>query len=165
MTPCSVYNWGSWPGQGRGGGITAREQAEHEVPGGEQLHCASLTLYILLLVLLLLLFLLSLCCPVKLSLSQPTSSHLFLLILLPRAGEEWASSCMVLSCRLGLNHDREEKENTWFSLCCWESNMVKEQMKSGRGSYEVSSCQWWSHAQPPQILSECGYCVFLSTVT
>ena len=47
MTSCSVYNWGSWPG---GGGIAAWERAEHQVPGGEQLHCASLSLYVLLLV-------------------------------------------------------------------------------------------------------------------
>ena len=64
-------------GLGGRGDIVEGEVAERQVPGGEQLHCASLTLYILLLVLLLLLFLLSLCCPIKLSLSQPKRFYLF----------------------------------------------------------------------------------------
>ena len=99
-----MYNWGSWLG---GEGIAAQEWAEHQVLGGEQLHCTSLALYILLLVLLLLLLLLSLFCPVKQSLSQLMRFYLFLLILLPIALEGVGVSerlCGAL-LQLGLNHD------------------------------------------------------------
>ena len=107
--------------------IMAQERAEHSVPGGEQLHCATLALDTLLLVLLSLLFLLSLCCSIKLFLSQPARFYLFLLILLPIlpwGQAEWARGRVVLSSWQGLNHDRgpctfedfeARKEQAWSS--------------------------------------------------
>ena len=62
-------------GLSRVGGTAAWGCAGHQSAGGEQLHCASLVLYILAVVLLLLLFFLF--CPNKLSLSQPTSFSFF----------------------------------------------------------------------------------------
>jgi len=50
--------------------------------------------------------------PIKMSLSQPRSFPTFtLLILIPiplGVGREGASSCVGLSCQLGLNHDSNE---------------------------------------------------------
>lgn len=123
MVSCSVCNCGSWPG---GGGMTAWEQAEHWVSRGEQLYCASRALYILLLVLWLL-FLLSLCCPIKLILSQFMRFNLFLpiLLLIPITGEEWSSSHLVLSCWLGLNHDNLVGFNKVLCKACSVSRCKK----------------------------------------
>ena len=51
----------------------------------------------------------SLCCSIKLFLTQPMSFCLFLLILLPILlwRGEWESNCVVLCCRLGLNHNTD----------------------------------------------------------
>ena len=72
------------------GGITAQELTGHWSASGEQLHCASLVLYIQILLLLLLPF--YYCyyhyyclpfCPIKLFLSQPTTFTFFLHNSLP----------------------------------------------------------------------------------
>ena len=86
-------------GVSHGAGIAARESAGHWSATSEQLHCASLILYILLLLLLLLLIIISLCCPIKLSLSQLMSFMGFFLILLlippGQGGWQAAARCLV----------------------------------------------------------------------
>lgn len=57
------------------GAVAARGLAGHRSDDGEELHCESLALYILLLLLSLLFPLLF--CPIKLSSSQPTIFYLF----------------------------------------------------------------------------------------
>ena len=44
----------------------------------------------------------------KLSLSQPTSSHTFTLLILSPTPLQSANSCVGFSCQLGLNHNMEE---------------------------------------------------------
>ena len=51
MTSCPVYKL---RGVGQEGRITARELIGHQLASGEQLHCASLVLYILILLVVLL---------------------------------------------------------------------------------------------------------------
>ena len=54
---------------------------------------------------------------IKLFLSQPTSflaSALLILSPIPLGWREWASSCVMLSCWLGLNHDKIP-----HGLLCW----------------------------------------------
>jgi len=61
-----------------------------------------------------------LCCPIKLSLFQPTSFTFFPLILLPTPPgsrlEGWVSGCVVLSCQLGLNDHRSDHKQTGKSV-------------------------------------------------
>lgn len=82
QTSCSEYNGGAgW----EKGVQLSRQPDRAEIVGSEQLHCTSLASCITLLVLLLLLlFLFSLCCSIKLSLSQPKGFYVFLVILLPK---------------------------------------------------------------------------------
>lgn len=56
--------------------------------------------------------------PIKLSLSQATK-FFFSLIFSPISGSEWGSSCMVLSCWLGLNHDSWIKRKKKSFLLSW----------------------------------------------
>ena len=97
------------------GGITAQELTGHQSVSGEQLHCASLVLYIPIPLLLLSFYyyyhyyFLPLC-PIKLSLSQPTSFTVFFNSLPhPTRGaggsEQAAAWCLAASWQHGLNHD------------------------------------------------------------
>ena len=75
MMSCSVYKLG---GVGQGAAITARELSGYRSAGGEQLHCASLALYIIIIIIILLLLslLFYFISIIKLFLSQPRSvSH------------------------------------------------------------------------------------------
>ena len=110
-------NWGSW----LGGGIAARELTGHRSTSGEQLHCAPLALYsLILLVLLLSYYYYHYHCFSFLSVLLNClylNSRVFFLILspIPGVGGQWASGCVVLSCRLGLNHDSPFWRPTWGS--------------------------------------------------
>ena len=69
----SIEAGGSW----LGGSDRARGQARHRSAGGEQLHCASFALYILIITILL--YFISI---IKLFLPQPTSFLIFTLLFL-----------------------------------------------------------------------------------
>ena len=70
-------------GSGPGGALDFRwgEAAERQVPGGEQLHCASLFVYSFISTVVVVVI--SLCCPSKLPLSQPSRFQGFFLFSPP----------------------------------------------------------------------------------
>ena len=91
MTSCSVFTWGSWPGQGNlllGRELNIRQWE----------NC---TLYILFITIIVVIFF-SLCCSVKLSLTQPTSFAFFF----------W------FSCTYH-HRGRCDREIMWFFIACW----------------------------------------------
>lgn len=102
MPSCPRYKLGELPG--RSADLGLESSVQHWLAGGEQLHCASLVLHILIPFFFL-------PYPIKKSVSQPMNFLIFMVLFpipLGREEVEWASSCAVLSCWLGLNHDNNQ---------------------------------------------------------
>ena len=130
IASCPVYKLG---GAGWEGWIAAQELTGHRSASGEQLHCASLVWYSLILLVFLLSFYyyyyhyyyLLPFCPIKLSSSQPTNFTFFSDSLPhPTGWGEWASGCVMLSCRLGLNHDIIGDWKRKYLNCCTQHNAL-----------------------------------------
>jgi len=143
---CSVFKGGSWLEQGYlllGSVLSIR-------------WWENCTLFILLTRILAVVCF-SLCCSVKPFSSQPMSFCLFLLILFPSPlgrGEEWESDCVVLCCRLGLNHNISDthlqfllspppavKEHHCFHSAVVPTSLPDLVEKGVSGASAVEACQ------------------------
>lgn len=113
-------------GTGREGPIAAWGQAGHWSTGGEQLYCASLVflgfhfsfypLFITISIIIIninifIIIIFYFISTLKLFLSQPRGfTSLLPQLLFSHLEREWASICVVLSCRLRLNHNKALQE-------------------------------------------------------
>ena len=86
--------------------MAAQELTEHQSASGEQVHCASLVLYIPILLLLLSLLLFSSFLSFSTAFISTHKFYFFLILSpIPLGGGEVSERLVMLRCWLGLNHN------------------------------------------------------------